>query len=101
METLKYEPASTSSSSRWWWVRASCPACPWGNRRAAVSPDTHLVPDGSRITPQMAPPGTRAGHDISLEVTLDAGLPASDIASKTHPVDVQSVQRAARPGATA
>ncbi len=45
--------------------------------------------DGSRITPPVAPEGTRAGHDISIAVSIDAGLPLGDIASKTHPIDLQ------------
>lgn len=47
------------------------------------------VPDGSRINPVDLPPGTRSGHDISLDVTLDAGLIIDDISSKTHLVDIQ------------
>src|SRR5213594_930856 len=37
------------------------------------APNTDRVPDASRIAPQPEPEGMRAGHDISLEVTLDAG----------------------------
>jgi Ca-activated chloride channel family protein len=47
------------------------------------------VPDGSRINPRVLPSTTRSGHDISLEVTLDAGLIIDDLSSKTHPVDIQ------------
>ena len=53
------------------------------------SPDTNHVPDASRITPKAAPPGVRSGHDISLEVALDAGLIIDNIDSKTHPTDIQ------------
>src|SRR6185295_13778948 len=42
-----------------------------GNGFAA---DTKKVPDASRITPTAIPDGMRSGHDISLEVALDAGL---------------------------
>ncbi|HEU4837300.1 MAG TPA: VIT and VWA domain-containing protein [Pyrinomonadaceae bacterium] len=48
--------------------------------------DTSQVPDASRITPAA---GTRNGHDISLEVALDAGLIIDNIDSKTHPTDMQ------------
>jgi Ca-activated chloride channel family protein len=51
--------------------------------------DTNQVPDASRITPRMAPDGMRSGHDISLEVALDAGLIIDNIDSKTHPTDIQ------------
>lgn len=47
------------------------------------------VPDAARITRKVLPPGTRSGHDISLEVSLDAGLIIDDISSKSHLVDIQ------------
>src|SRR5689334_7647094 len=47
------------------------------------APDTNQVPDASRITPQSPPTGMRSGHDISLEVALDAGLIIDTIDSKT------------------
>ena len=53
------------------------------------APDTNQVPDASRITPQSLPAGMRSGHDISLEVALDAGLIIDTIDSKTHPTDIQ------------
>jgi Ca-activated chloride channel homolog len=53
------------------------------------APDTTQVPDASRITPKPAPAGVRSGHDISLEVALDAGLIIDNIDSKTHPTDIQ------------
>src|SRR5215203_2252769 len=49
---------------------------------------TDQVPDASRITPKSPPAGMRSGHDISLEVSLDAGLIVDTIESKTHPVDI-------------
>ncbi len=49
--------------------------------------DTPQVPDGSRITPPIAPPGTRAGHDISVEVVIAGGaLPITNVASTLHQV---------------
>src|SRR5689334_2798734 len=47
------------------------------------------VRDASRITPEVTPAGMRSGHDISLEVALDAGLIVDDVSSKTHPVDIE------------
>jgi Ca-activated chloride channel family protein len=46
------------------------------------------VNDAHRITPPLVPEGMRAGHDISLEVTLDAGVPIGHVGSPSHPVDV-------------
>lgn len=51
--------------------------------------NTDRVPDASRITPNVAKPGTRAGHDISVEVSLDAGVPLDNVISKTHDVDIK------------
>jgi Ca-activated chloride channel family protein len=51
------------------------------------------VPDAARIAPPSAA-GERSGHDISLEVTLDAGLIVDTLDAKTHPVDIE------RPGPT-
>jgi Ca-activated chloride channel homolog len=59
------------------------------NRGNGFAPDTDRVPDASRITPKALPAGMRSGHDISLAVTLDAGLIIDNIASKTHPVAIQ------------
>jgi Ca-activated chloride channel family protein len=67
------------------------------NKGNGFAPDTDKVPDASRITPKALPAGMRSGHDISLEVTLDAGLIVDNIDSKSHPVDIQrSSTRSAR-----
>jgi Ca-activated chloride channel family protein len=47
------------------------------------------VPDAGRITPPVTPPGTRAGHDISLEVALDAGVPIDALSTPTHDTVVE------------
>ena len=66
------------------------PGSPTGRRQGnGFAPDTDRVPDASRITPNSPPPAMRSGHDISLDVTLDAGLVLDDISSKTHDVDIQ------------
>ena len=52
------------------------------------APGTDQVPDAARITPPSPPAGMRAGHDISLEVNLDAGLIVDDIRSRSHDVDI-------------
>src|SRR5688572_2885198 len=50
------------------------------------APDTDRVPDGSRITPKLIPAGKRSGHDISIEVKLDAGLIVENVDSKSHAI---------------
>lgn len=47
------------------------------------------VRDARRIAPPVAAEGARAGHDISIEVALEAGVPLAAIGSTTHEVDVQ------------
>lgn len=64
-------------------------APPTGNQPVGFDPHTNRVPDASRISPKPSAPGTRSGHDISLEVTLDAGLIVDTLDSKTHQVDVE------------
>ena len=63
-----------------------------------VSPDTNRVPDASRITPPVLKPGHRTAHDISLAVSLDAGVPIQDIQITNH---TAAVERAGATGATA
>ncbi|HKU74751.1 MAG TPA: VIT domain-containing protein [Pyrinomonadaceae bacterium] len=66
------------------------PGTPTGRvQGSGFAPDTDRVPDASRITPNSPPSATRSGHDISLDVTLDAGLILDDVNSKTHNVDIQ------------
>lgn len=60
-----------------------------GQQGEGFAPDTDRVPDASKITPPLAAPGTRAGHDISFAVRLDAGIPIQDVRSPSHEIDVQ------------
>ena len=55
------------------------------------SPDTTRVPDASRITPPALMPGYRTGHDISLSVSLEAGVPVGDIKSPNHKVTLERI----------
>jgi Ca-activated chloride channel family protein len=57
-----------------------------GKQAGGFAPDTNKVPDASRITPMPAPPATRAGHDISIEIALDAGVPVDSIKSTLHEI---------------
>jgi len=64
------------------------PGSPIGKQAGGWAQDTEKVPDASKITPPVAPPGTRAGHDISLELAIDAGVPIQSVKSTLHDVDV-------------
>ena len=59
------------------------------------APDTDRVPDASRITPPVLKPGFRNGHDVSLSLELDAGVPIQNIESANHKATI------AKTGATA
>ncbi|HEY2117141.1 MAG TPA: VIT domain-containing protein [Candidatus Angelobacter sp.] len=52
-------------------------------------PDTDQVPDASRISPPVAGVHTddaTAGHDVSMEVNLAAGVPVGDVESTSHKI---------------
>ena len=60
-----------------------------GKQAGGWAPDTNQVPDASRITPPVAKPGTRSGHDISLTVKIDAGVPIQNLLSEQHKVSIE------------
>src|SRR6185437_8003509 len=43
------------------------------------------------LNPTYARPGMRAGHDISLEIDLDAGVPIVSVNSESHETEVQQI----------
>ncbi len=53
--------------------------------RGTVKP-TDQVLDAHRITPPLLPPGVRSGHDISLQVVIDAGTELKEIGSPSHKI---------------
>lgn len=59
-----------------------------GTQAGGWSPDTDQVPDASKITPQVTPEGTRAGHDISINLAIDAGVPIQKLRSGSHEIIV-------------
>ena len=61
------------------------PGNPTGQTGGGFAPDTTQVPDGSKITPM--PAKDRAGHDISVEVNLDAGVLIEKVESKSHQIE--------------
>jgi len=93
VETLKYEDGAYEFvfpmvvGPRY--IPGSAAGAPVNAKGNGFASDTDRVPDGSRITPQPVPEGMRVGHDISLEVTLDAGVPIDGMSAKTHEVNVQ------------
>jgi Ca-activated chloride channel homolog len=86
VETLKYEDGSYEFVFPMVVGPRYVPGNATGAQGNGFAPDTDRVPDASRITPKPPPPGMRAGHDISIDVVLDAGVPLDAINAKTHEV---------------
>jgi len=63
------------------------PGSPTAKQGTGWAHDTNQVPDASKITPPVTEEGTRAGHDIDLTLTIDAGVPILGIDSKLHDVE--------------
>ena len=89
VETLKYEDGSYEFVFPMVVGPRYIPGNATGAQSTGLAPDTDKVPDASRITPPPPPAGMRAGHDISVEVSLDAGVPIDALNSKTHQVIVE------------
>jgi Ca-activated chloride channel family protein len=53
-------------------------------RGTGAALDTSTVCDASRISPFVVPAGARSGHDISIQVALDAGLPVQAVEAPNH-----------------
>lgn len=58
-----------------------------------TSPDTDKVPDASKITPPNLPEGMRSGHDISITLDIDAGMPINMnvLESIAHKVQIETI----------
>jgi Ca-activated chloride channel family protein len=84
VELLKYEAGSYEFVFPMVVGPRYIPGSPTGKQGGGWAPDTTRVPDASHITPPVTPPGTRAGHDVSIEVKLDAGVPIEEYRSTSH-----------------
>jgi len=93
VETLKYEDGSYEFVFPMVVGPRYIPGGAIGKQSVGSSAGTDQVPDASRITPVITPKGTRAGHDISIEVALDAGVPIDELKSTLHEVDVERPSR--------
>ncbi len=89
VETLKYEDGTYEFVFPMVVGPRYIPGQPTAQPNPRTAPDTSQVPDASRITPPITPEGTRTGHDISIEVKLDAGVPIDSITAKSHEVEQQ------------
>ncbi len=59
-----------------------------GRSGTGTAYDTESVPDASKISPIMKQEGERAGHDISINLDINAGVPIQTVASKLHEIDL-------------
>jgi Ca-activated chloride channel homolog len=64
------------------------PGWPVGKEGGGWSHDTTRVPDASRITPPVTPPGMRSGHDISIQVSIESGVLFDNLRSAQHELAV-------------
>ncbi len=51
--------------------------------------DTDLVPDASRITPEVIPSGMRNGNDVFITVKIDGAMPIQAVTPVTHKLKVE------------
>jgi Ca-activated chloride channel homolog len=91
IETLKYENGGYRFVFPMVVGPRYVPGIPMGHQGAGWSADTGTVPDASRITPPVTIPGTRAGHDISIQVSIDSGVPFTNLRSSQH--EIVTLQR--------
>src|SRR6266567_1050966 len=89
VETLKYEDGSYEFVFPMVVGPRYVPGAATGSPGSGFSPDTDRVPDASRITPVPVPEGMRAGHDISLTISLDAGVTIDNVSSSSHAIDLE------------
>src|SRR5256886_3928481 len=89
VETLKYADGSYEFVFPMVVGPRYVPGAATGAQSTGFSPDTDRVPDASRITPQPAPAGMRAGQDLCIDLMLDAGVPIDGLTSSTHEVIIE------------
>jgi Ca-activated chloride channel family protein len=88
VQVLKYEEGSFNFVFPMVVAPRFAPGRPVGKKGTGWARDTAKVPDASRVTPPVAEEGERAGHDIDLTVSIDAGVPIDKVESKLHEVDI-------------
>jgi len=87
-ETLKWKDGEYAFSFPMVVGPRYMPGAATGDPTTGWAPPTDQVPDAHKISPPVTPEGTRAGHDISITVNLEAGLPMRRLDSQQHAVTV-------------
>ena len=86
VETLKYE----DGAYEWSFPMVVAPRyTPADTEEAGLDSSQSQTAPASNPSPASVPEGTRAGHDISLEIDVDAGVPIVDVNSVSHETEVQ------------
>ncbi len=88
VETLTYEDGAFQFVFPMVVAPRFIPGLSTGSQGTGWAQDTSQVPDASRITPPVVEEGSRAGHDIDLSVSIDAGVPIENLKSSLHEVDI-------------
>src|ERR1051326_7233487 len=83
VETLKYEAGSYEFVFPMVVGPRYVPGNATGAQSTGFSPTTDRAPAPPPTPPHPAPAGMRAGHDISIDVMLDAGVPLDELNFKT------------------
>ena len=89
LELLKYEDGTYEFSFPTVVGPRYIPGAATNSPDRGTMPDTDQVPDASHISPPVAGVHTgdaHAGHDISFDVTLNAGVPIGDVESTSHKI---------------
>jgi len=89
VETMKYEEGTYEFVFPMVVGPRYIPGQPIAQPNLNTAPDTSQVPDASRITPPITPENTRAGHDIAIEVNIDAGVPLEAVQSTLHEIETE------------
>jgi len=90
VETLKYEDGTYEWTFPMVVAPRYIPAADSQQDAPDAAAETQET-DASLLTPAYAPEGMRAGHDISLEINLDAGVPIVGVNSESHETEVQQI----------
>jgi Ca-activated chloride channel family protein len=66
------------------------PGAPTGSSGTGMLADTDRVPDASKITPPVLPPGYRSCGDLEITVAIESAVPLKELASSNHRVSTDT-----------
>ncbi len=86
VQDLKYDHGSYEFSFPMVVGPRFIPGTPTTKTGGGWSEDTDQVPDASRITPPVIKPEFRSGHDLSLKLVVEAGVPIQNFDCPSHKI---------------